>query len=756
MKRDKYEDERGSSGSGGGSSWISYSDMMASLLLVFLLMLCVSLLQYFTAPKQEDLDRQASLEEQIQEIEKREAELNALEAELKEKETALNERETKVTERENAAATKEAELQELETALNAAKEQLEKDQAALKAAQEQLKKNQEALKTAQDQLAKDQAALKAAQEQLEKDQEALKAAQEQLKKDQTALKAAQEQLEKDEAALKAAQEKLEKDQAELKTAQEQLKKNQAALKAAQEQLAKDQAELKEAQEKLEIERADLETEKKLLEEERAALIIEKEQFEKDQETLKKAQEQLQKDQEALKAAQEKLAKDQAALKAAQEELQKNQEQLEKDQKQLEEEKQAAEKLREELEKRLKELGTPTPVPTPTLTPIPTPTPPPTPTPTPEPTETPTPEPTPTADQAEIERQLAELKALQEQQAALENYSVRNKIISSQFSAFSGSGLQISIDPDTGEIVLANSILFDAGSDVLRPEGKEFLNEFIPVYLDVLMNPEYEGYISEVIIEGHTDTRGSYFGNLSLSQSRASNVMEYSLKVPGLTRAQKEFLQSMVSATGRGSAEPVYGEDGEVDLEACRRVEFKFRMKETGFLAGTGIIEELTQVFEEAGLEVSVDEDTGDIRLNSTIMFDTNSAQVKPEGQAFIQKFLPIYLDVLMKPEYEEYIGVIIIEGYTDNKGTYVANLELSQRRASNVLKYCLQLNLTEAQKEYLRKMITATGRSYTNLVYKENGKVDMEVSRRVVFKFRLKDTKSLDELKEMLQETTSP
>ena len=65
-----------------------------------------------------------------------------------------------------------------------------------------------------------------------------------------------------------------------------------------------------------------------------------------------------------------------------------------------------------------------------------------------------------------------------------------------------------------------------------------------------------------------------------------------------------------------------------ESEACRRVEFKFRMKETNILAGTGIIEELTQTLGEAGLEVSVDEATGDIRLNSTIMFGSNSAVIK--------------------------------------------------------------------------------------------------------------------------------
>lgn len=714
MRRDKFEDERGSSGSGGGSSWISYSDMMASLLLVFLLMLCVSLLQYFTAPKQEDLDKQAAIEERIKDVEKREAELKELEEKLKEKETSLNEREAQITEREKAATEKEAKLAEAEAALKAAQEQLEKDQEALKAVKEQMEKDREVLQAEQEQFKKDQEALKAAQEQLEKDQEALKAAQEQLEKDQETLKTVQEQLEKDQEALKAAQEQFKRDQEQLEKDREQLEKERAELETEKKQLEED--------------RAALETEKKQLQEEKEALKAAQEQLKKDQEALKAEQEQFKKDQEQLEKDREQLQKDQEALKTAQKQLKQDQEQLQKDREQLEKEKQALKAQQDELEKRLKEIGTPTPASTP--------------------------EPTPTVDPAELERQRAELQELQEQKAAMENYVVRSSIISNQFSAFSGSGLQINIDPDTGEIVLANSILFDAGSDVLRPEGKAFLNEFIPLYLDVLMKPEYEGYISEVIIEGHTDTNGAYFGNLSLSQARASNVMEYSLKVPGLSKQQKAYLQAMVSATGRGSADPVYDEAGNVDMDACRRVEFKFRMKETGALAGTGIIEELTRALGESGLEVSIDEDTGDIQLNSTIMFDTNSAEVKAEGREFIRKFLPIYLDVLMKPEYEEYIGVIIIEGYTDNKGTYVANLGLSQRRATNVMKICLEVDLTNEQKEFLRKKISATGRSYANLIYKENGKVDLEASRRVVFKFRLKDTKSLEELKKMLQETS--
>lgn len=47
MARQRIQNNRAGR-SGGGSAWISYSDMMAALLLVFVLILCVSLAQYFT------------------------------------------------------------------------------------------------------------------------------------------------------------------------------------------------------------------------------------------------------------------------------------------------------------------------------------------------------------------------------------------------------------------------------------------------------------------------------------------------------------------------------------------------------------------------------------------------------------------------------------------------------------------------------------------------------------------------------------
>lgn len=138
------------------------------------------------------------------------------------------------------------------------------------------------------------------------------------------------------------------------------------------------------------------------------------------------------------------------------------------------------------------------------------------------------------------------------------------------------------------------MLFDTGKNELKDSGKSLLNAFIPVYIRTLMSEENEGYVGEIIIEGHTDTSGSYLTNLALSQERALAVATYCLgpEMTGLNAQEKLLLQDILTANGRSYADPVYrtdgsgqtllGEDGQpvVDMDASRRVVFKFRMKDT--------------------------------------------------------------------------------------------------------------------------------------------------------------------------------
>ena len=58
-------------------------------------------------------------------------------------------------------------------------------------------------------------------------------------------------------------------------------------------------------------------------------------------------------------------------------------------------------------------------------------------------------------------------------------------------------------------------------------------------------------------------------------------------------------------------------------------------------------------------------------------------------------------------------------------------------------------SLTSAQKHQLQKILTAKGRSYADLIY-VNGVEDAEASRRVEFKFSLKDSEMIEEMNRIL------
>jgi chemotaxis protein MotB len=168
---------------------------------------------------------------------------------------------------------------------------------------------------------------------------------------------------------------------------------------------------------------------------------------------------------------------------------------------------------------------------------------------------------------------------------------------------------------------------------------------------------------------------------------------------------------------------------------------------------TEIIRDLSDALTSANLKASVDKNTGDIVLESSVFFDVGKSTIKETGQSLLNQFIPLYLSVLLRDEYVDYLGEIIIEGHTDTAGTYLSNLELSQDRALSVATYCLEMSgLTAAQQEKLRQVLTAKGRSYSDPVYAADGSVDMDASRRVEFKFRLKDSEMIDEMRAILSQ----
>ena len=177
--------------------------------------------------------------------------------------------------------------------------------------------------------------------------------------------------------------------------------------------------------------------------------------------------------------------------------------------------------------------------------------------------------------------------LETQQAAFQSQAskidsivgMRTEIIQALSTALSNSSIHATIDPSTGDVVLESAVFFETGKSIIKEEGQELLNTFLPLYLSVLLDPEYSDYLGEIIIEGHTDSTGSYITNLELSQNRALTVAKYCLSMPSLTKEQRTLLQSILTAKGRSSSDLIYNEDGTENKDASRRVEFKFSLKD---------------------------------------------------------------------------------------------------------------------------------------------------------------------------------
>ena len=184
------------------------------------------------------------------------------------------------------------------------------------------------------------------------------------------------------------------------------------------------------------------------------------------------------------------------------------------------------------------------------------------------------------------------KKLEEQQLALSTQAqriddligIRTTMIKELSASLSAANMKATVDPNTGDIVLDSSVFFETGKSVIKEEGQELLNRFIPVYLDVLLRDKYADYLGEIIIEGHTDSTGSYQSNLKLSQDRALQVALYCLNMPTLTRTQKTKLQEILTAKGRSYSDLVYDANGVEDPDASRRVEFKFSLKDAEMIA----------------------------------------------------------------------------------------------------------------------------------------------------------------------------
>ena len=149
-----------------------------------------------------------------------------------------------------------------------------------------------------------------------------------------------------------------------------------------------------------------------------------------------------------------------------------------------------------------------------------------------------------------------------------------------------------------------------------------------------------------------------------------------------------------------------------------------------------LLADLIAAFRAEGITVSVNEETGELALDSSVLFGGDSAVLTENGKEFITRFLKVYTSVIYSEKYDGFISKTMVEGHTAPvKGsTYDSGLPLSEERANNVKNYCVSSeNGVDTGK--LASSLEAIGYSNSKPIYDTSGKVNMAASRRVSFRF---------------------
>ncbi|WP_454991695.1 OmpA family protein [Campylobacter rectus] len=149
-----------------------------------------------------------------------------------------------------------------------------------------------------------------------------------------------------------------------------------------------------------------------------------------------------------------------------------------------------------------------------------------------------------------------------------------------------------------------------------------------------------------------------------------------------------------------------------------------------------------------GGKVNIDPSSGVVSLPESILFDTGSYELKDEAKARLKEILQTYFEaILNSEEIIKHIDRIVIEGHTNSVGSYMYNLDLSQKRAYSVLDFIYSWNKDKRLERYL----IASGRSFSDLVIK-NGKEDPDASRRIEIKISISDKESMREMENFLEQ----
>lgn len=166
---------------------------------------------------------------------------------------------------------------------------------------------------------------------------------------------------------------------------------------------------------------------------------------------------------------------------------------------------------------------------------------------------------------------------------------------------------------------------------------------------------------------------------------------------------------------------------------------------------TGIkVKVISHLKSKLGNSIEIDPRNGSLRLSANVLFDEGKYVLKANAKKALKVAVYDYFQTILdNEEINRHIDKIVIEGHTNSKGNYLYNLQLSQKRAYSVMDFLLTLDFNK--QENLKELIAASGRSFLDPIYDENGKEDPEASRRIEIKLSLKNEQAIKEIANLLE-----
>jgi chemotaxis protein MotB len=191
-------------------------------------------------------------------------------------------------------------------------------------------------------------------------------------------------------------------------------------------------------------------------------------------------------------------------------------------------------------------------------------------------------------QATVSESNRELSALRSkvQGIAVLRVDVLQKVkqsIDSQLRAKSGStGARVA---DNGNIMIDDSLVFETDAYTIRAGGKAFLSAMAKALSNVLADESVRQNIDVILVQGHTDERGTVEYNRELSAKRANAVLNYMFRAePSLESKYGEYFASSAYSEFR----PLDQGKAEAAFQQNRRIEISVVLKDAGI---RGVIDE---------------------------------------------------------------------------------------------------------------------------------------------------------------------